>query len=177
MRKAGIIILASLPLIVAAYVWLRSPAPTLQNLLREATKNAKQGQSQGEDRARVFVAIVARQAQQGFTSDALETIQQYGHRTNAYETAWFATALAANGDVQNAKKLVAMALEPDARTAGMSAIAIAQASHGDVAGARATAFALQDQKPVEAAICRFQIRSGDIDGALATAESLPAGDG
>ena len=175
MRKAGITILASLPLIVAAYVWLRSPALTVQNVLREATQNAKRGL--GEDRERVFAAIVARQTQQGLTSDALETIKQYGHGTNAYETVEFATALAANGDVQNAKKLVAMRPEPDARAAGISAIAIAQASHGDVAGARATAFALQDQKSVEAAICRFQIRSGDIDGALATAESLPVGDG
>jgi hypothetical protein len=175
MRKAGIIILASLPLIVAVYVWLRSPAPTVQNLLREAIQNAKQ--DQGEDRERVFVAIVARQTQQGLTSDALETIQEYGLRTNAYETVEFATALAANGDVQNAKKLVAMAPEPDARAAGMSAIGVAQASRGDVAGARETAQTLSDRKPVEAAICRFQIRSGDIDGALATAESFPEGDG
>jgi hypothetical protein len=175
MRKTGITILASLLLTVAAYLWLRSPRLTVQNVLREATKNAKQGR--GEDRARVFVAIVARQTQQGFTSDALETIEQYGHRTNAYETAEFATALAANGDVQNAKKLVEAEPEPDARAAGMSAIAIAQASRGDVAGARATAQTLSDRKPVEAAICRFQIRSGDIDGALATVESFPAGDG
>src|SRR5262249_40934950 len=58
---------------------------------------------------------------------------------------------------------------------GAQAIAIAQADHGDLRGARETGAVLADHDQVEQAISRYQIRSGDMEGALATFAAMPSG--
>lgn len=134
-----------------------------RSLLREAVQAEKQG-----GRLDDFLAVFGQQVKQGYYDDAIETMRQYGILHDS-GVAGFARVLAINGDVQSAKRMVNGYSDP-MRIAGLEAIAIVQAEKGDIAGAQQTSASLHDKDKVREAICRYQVKSGDIKGAISTAE-------
>jgi hypothetical protein len=163
MRKKVILCFAVLATITAV-LWFahRYCFPvSARSLLREAAKTAQK--DPGPD---VFSAIIREQAKQGFYDDAQETLRNAGHYPEQAASE-LATIRVQNGDVPGARQM-ANGWDASMRTAGIEAIAIAQAEKGDLQGARDTSKLLKDKDRVLEAICRYEINSGDMDGALNT---------
>ncbi len=172
-RLASIIILcgavgASLALSLRSLHVVVSP----QDLLREAAR----------DRGPLD-QIFAQQAAQGYYDDALVTARLTASilplRNQAYELSGLTEKLievrAENGDIQGAKQMIkelsGSALGPLGPKATRD-IARIQIDRGDLRGALDTVTSPADTNEVMEEFGDFQIRNGDLDGALKTAEQV-----
>ncbi|MGB7307926.1 MAG: hypothetical protein WBC67_02570 [Candidatus Acidiferrales bacterium] len=143
-----------------------------QDLLREATR----------DRG-PLEKIFEQQASQGYYDDALTTARLAAAslplRDQAYELSGLTEKLvqlrAENGDIPGAKGMVKQLSASALGDGGLRAtrdIAKIQVDRGDLRGALATVVSPADTNQVMEEFGNFQIRKGDFDGALKTAEQV-----
>jgi hypothetical protein len=141
---------------------------TAQQLLREALSEEQKSGATGPS-----LEIFEQQATQGYYDDALVTAHLSTKKDDLY---WYLVELARirteNGDLQSAKNMINMFVDPAFQTRMMKGIALVQAGKGDLAGALETGAPLADSNDVLVEFAQYQIKRGELEGALKTAERL-----
>jgi hypothetical protein len=157
---------------IALLLWLErlEGRITDQYVLREAvTEWTLAGEPGDGPNSQIF----EQQAAQGYYDDAAAT----GHPFKRVDDVqWSVVELAKirseNGDVQGAKNMIKRFAGSDLGTRATEALALTQASKGDLRGALETITPVGDSDEARLVLGRRQIASGDFDGALKTAAQM-----
>jgi hypothetical protein len=156
-------------------LWQRFPGHKItdQELLREAVAEWNTAREPGNG---PNYQIFEQQAAQGYYDDAAATARLF---KRAEDVQWSMVELAKiraeNGDIQGAKNSVNSLAGPDARAKATKVIALIQAHRGDLSGALETVAPLGQSDEVFLAFGQCQIKRGDFEGTLHTAERTKVG--
>lgn len=156
-------------------LWQRFPGHKItdQELLREAVAEWNRAREPGNG---PNYQIFEQQAAQGYYDDAAATARLF---KRAEDVQWSVVELAKiraeNGDIQGAKNSVHSLAGPDARAKATKVIALIQAHRGDLSGALETVAPLGQSDEVFLAFGQCQIKRGDFEGTLLTAEQTKLG--